>query len=151
MALTVEDGTGVAGADTFATVAQCEAWSMAFWNTAFTGDTAAKEAALRRAFAFMRSLPWASDYPFPTMGGEVPVLVRDAQCAFAKVEIDAPGFLSPVVNIGDRKVLVEVKGIRWEPRSAPNTIEAARPVVTVAMDMLAGFLTVGQTMFLERA
>lgn len=51
--LIVEDGTGVAGADSFVTLAECTAWNEKFYGHALTGSDAVKDAALRRAAAWL--------------------------------------------------------------------------------------------------
>lgn len=54
--LIVEDGEGLADAESYITVAAADARHTAFGNTAWTGTEAAKEAALRRATAYMRQV-----------------------------------------------------------------------------------------------
>lgn len=53
MTLIVETGTGSATAESFCSVADADARHTAFGNTAWTGTDADKEAALRRATAFL--------------------------------------------------------------------------------------------------
>lgn len=53
MALVVEDGTGLATAESYISVADADARHTALGNTAWTGTEAVKEAALRRATAYM--------------------------------------------------------------------------------------------------
>lgn len=53
MALEVEDGTGKANAESFISVADAGTRHTAFGNAAWTGTDAVKEAALRRATAYM--------------------------------------------------------------------------------------------------
>lgn len=53
MTLTVENGTGLATAESYISVADADARATAFGNTAWTGTEAAKEAALRRATAYL--------------------------------------------------------------------------------------------------
>ena len=53
MALVVEDGTGLSTAESYISVANADARHTAFGNTAWTGTDASKEAALRRATAYM--------------------------------------------------------------------------------------------------
>lgn len=53
MALEVETGTGSATAESYCSVADADARALAFGNTAWTGTDEAKEAALRRATAFI--------------------------------------------------------------------------------------------------
>lgn len=49
MALTVEDGTGLAAADAYVSVADCDAYCDALGRTFSTGSTGDKESAIRRA------------------------------------------------------------------------------------------------------
>jgi hypothetical protein len=170
MALIIEDGTGVAGADSYVTVAECEAFAVKYYGASLAGSTAKKEAALRRAALFMDSLPWKGHRTFGrnqglawprkdvTDGegqeiseGEIPEEIKDAQHIFARAEFQNPGILAPTITLTDAKVLIEVKGIKWQPRSAPNTIEASRPVVTQAIDKVEGFFKPSQPKFLLRA
>ena len=53
MALVVETGDALSTAESYISVADADARATAFGNTAWTGTDAAKEAALRRATAFM--------------------------------------------------------------------------------------------------
>lgn len=53
MALVVETGSGLSTAESFCSVADADARHTAFGNSAWTGTEAEKEAALRRATAFM--------------------------------------------------------------------------------------------------
>jgi hypothetical protein len=53
MALEVEDGTGKANAESYISVADADLRHTAFGNAAWTGTDAVKEAALRRATAYM--------------------------------------------------------------------------------------------------
>lgn len=64
MALTIEDGTGVANADSYVTVAECEAFALKYFGSNLSGSPTAKEAALRRAALFMDSLPWKGHRTF---------------------------------------------------------------------------------------
>ena len=154
MSLTIEDGTGVAGADSFATLADYEAFLLAYFGAAMTGTAPLQEAALRRAFAFMATLDWKPEL-WPTFGGEIPDAVKRAQSALARFEQATPGGLTPDVNRSQGKVLTQVGSIGWTPKDSPNTVEAARPVVTMAMDFLkaAGLLRkpMGGSSFVDRA
>lgn len=150
MTLVIENGTGVAGADSFVTGAEYVTFVSAFF-----GDTVtANEPAIRRAFVFMSNLPWKPD-TYPLFYGAIPQAVKNAQAVFARAEFQSVGVLSPQVTVGGAKTLVEVKGIKWQAKASPNTVEAARPVITMAMDFLqaAGLLKpdTGGVRFLERA
>lgn len=56
MALVVEDGTGLATAESFISVADTDTRHTNLGNTAWTGTTAAKEQALRRATEYMQQV-----------------------------------------------------------------------------------------------
>ena len=151
MPLIIEDGAGVAGADSFVTVAEFDTFNADYYGAALSGD--GKEAALRRAFVIMSNLNWKPDL-WPTFDEEIPQAVKNAQSAIARVEFQSPGSLSPVFDASKAKTLTAVGSIQWQPKAAPNTVEAARPVVTFALDMLkaAGLLEPRRaSIFLQRA
>lgn len=155
MALIIEDGTGVPNADSFNTVAECSAHAVKYFGQALAGSEADKEAALRRAFVYMSALDWLQDL-WPTFGGTIPEAVKLAQSVFARAEFKNINFLSPSVALQGRKVLNKVGEIGWDVRHGPDTVEAARPIVTMGMDFLAPYLQnnpakTGGTRFLTRA
>ena len=141
MPLLIEDGTGVAGADSFVTVAECEAFAAAYFGASLAGSAQNKEAALRRAFVVMSGLNWKPDL-WPTFEGAIPAAVKNAQHVIARVEFQNPGALSPVFDRSQAKVLTAVGSLQWTAKATPATVEAARPVVTMALDFLkaAGLL-----------
>jgi hypothetical protein len=139
MTLIIEDGTGVPNADSFNTVAECSAHAVAYFGESLTGNEADKEAALRRAFVYMSALDWLPDL-WPTFGGTIPEAVKLAQSVFARAEFRNVNFLSPSVALQGRKVLNKVGEIGWDVTHGPNTVEAARPIVTMGMDFLAPYL-----------
>lgn len=141
MALTIEDGTGVAGADSFNSVADCSAHAVAYFGASLNGNTADKEAALRRAWVFMGALEWLPGL-WPTFGGTIPAAVKLAQSVLARAEFKAVGALSPEVALAGRKVLTEVSGIKWSLVGDAATVEQSRPVVTMAMDLLRPYLAI---------
>jgi hypothetical protein len=141
MALVVEDGSGVSGADTFATVAEFDADCLSYFGASVSGTDPVKEAALRRAFVFMGALPWVSGL-WPIFGGVIPAPVRIAQSVLARVEAQKVGALSPDVTLAGGKVLTEVKGVKWQVLGDAATVEESRPVVTMAMDLLKPWLAV---------
>jgi len=95
MSLTVEDGSGLSTADSFVSVADCDAYHVARNNTTWTGTTTAKEGAIIRATDYLcgsylwrgftvsstQSLCWprmASEPPYPSTlagGGTIARLV----------------------------------------------------------------------------
>jgi len=155
MALVIEDGTDVDGADSFVTAVQAAASEVSYFGASSITDDDAGEASLRRAWVYMAALDWKAD-TYPLFGGTIPDAVKVAQAVFARAEFQTPNFLSPSQSLSGRKVLSEVKGIKWDVQSAPATIEAMRPVVTMGFDLLKPYLAkdlskTGGTTFLERA
>lgn len=140
MALVVEDGTGVDGADSFVTAADAGVREAALFGASTITNDAAGEAALRRAWVYMSALDWAAE-TYPTFGGSIPQEVIDAQAVLARSEVATLGFLSPSEALSGQKVLNRVGDIGWEVRATPATIEALRPVVTMAMDLLKPHLS----------
>lgn len=55
MALVVEDGTGLANAESYVSVADADAYHTAMGNSAWTGSDAAKEVALRKAAQYLNT------------------------------------------------------------------------------------------------
>lgn len=141
MALVIEDGTGVTGADSFATAAEFDAHCLAYFGASVSGADLAKEAALRRTFVFMAALEWLPGL-WPTFGGSIPAQVKLAQSVLARAEAGKVGILSPQITLAGQKVLTEVKGVRWEVIGDKATVEASRPVVTMAMDLLRPYLAI---------
>lgn len=139
MALIIEDGTGVSGADTFVTVAECSAFATAYFGASLNGNNTDKEAALRRAFVFMSGLRWKTGL-WPTFGGSIPQGIKNGQHVFARVEFQSPLVLSPQVNLSQGKVLTQVGSLQWTPKSGGDTVEEARPVVTMAFDFIRPWL-----------
>jgi hypothetical protein len=155
MSLIIEDGTGVPGADSFNTVAECSGHAVAYFGQSLAGNNTDKEAALRRAFVYMSALEWLPDL-WPTFGGTIPEAVKLAQSVLARAEFQQVNALSPSVTLQGRKVLNKVGDLGWDVTRGPETVQAARPVVTMAMDFLAPYLRTnpaknGGTRFLERA
>lgn len=139
MALTIEDGTGVAGADSFITAVQAAAHEVAYFGASSITDTAAGESAMRRAWVYMAALDWSVDL-WPTFGGTVPDAVKVAQAVFARAEFNSPNFLSPSQSLSGRRILSKVDTIEWDVQNAPATIEAMRPIVTMGFDLLNPYL-----------
>lgn len=142
MTLTIEDGTDVTGADSFITVSECSTFAENWFGAALAGSTANKEAALRRAFGYMRSLDWADPDDWPTFGGEIPDAVKDAQAIFARVEFQTTNALQPSVTAGTQKILVGVDSLRWQATGAAG-VDAQRSTVTMALDRLKGLILDG--------
>jgi hypothetical protein len=140
MSLVIEDGTGVTGADTFISLAECDVIAVALFGASFFGGVAAlNEAALRRAFYYMKSLSWATGY-WPLFGGAIPDDVKRAQAVFARAESAAIGALSPSVTLTGQKALVGVDSIKWQVLGGDATVANSRPIVTAGFDFLKPWL-----------
>jgi hypothetical protein len=151
MPLLIEDGTGVTGADSFVTVAECSAFAVSWFGASLTGSPTDKEAALRRAFGYMRSLQWCNSTFWPAFGGTIPDAVKEAQMIFARAEFLAVNSLQPSVTRGQQKVLNRVGSIGWQITGTAG-IDAQRQTVTMATDRLKGLLCGnGSVTFLDRA
>lgn len=135
MALIIENGTGVANADSFITTGEMATLETSYFGTAST----ANEPALRRAFVYMRALEWLPD-TWVTFGGTIPQPVKLAQAVLARLEIATPGYLNPGVTLSQLKVLNKVGEIGWDVRGGPITVEGNRPIVTMAFDLLKPYL-----------
>ena len=157
MPLTVEDGTGLADADALVALAYVDDYHTAFGNSAWIGGDADKEAAVRRASAYLsHSVQWkgyrlngrSQALSWPRTGvydgeahevpsDEVPEEVQQATAEIALRELTNPGLMSPDVTPADQKVLVAVEGIRWE-KTGERGAEAKRPVLLLVRDLLNG-------------
>jgi len=172
MALIIETGTGSSTSEAYADAAAYVAWHTAYRGAAPTADTTTIEAAIRRSVSYLDALRWvgtrvngrSQSLSWPrqdAVDGEgneiaetdIPAEMISAQHALTRAEIASPGALSPDVTLSGKKVLTEVKGIRWEVQKSGNTVDAARQVVTEAMDLVKGLLIGGgsDTRMLERA
>jgi hypothetical protein len=155
MTLVIETGAGVPGADSYVTTSECTAIAAKYFRTPLQGSDAHREVALRRAWVFMAALDWKAE-TYPLFGGTIPQEAKDAQVVLARLEFQTEGTLSPDVTISGKKVLTQVGSLGWTPQGGRNTVEAARPVVTMAMDLLRPWLAKdpardgGRTTFLER-
>jgi hypothetical protein len=172
MALTIEDGTGVTGAQAYANAAAYVAWATAHVGAAPTDTTTAIEAAILRSVARLETLRWvgakvngrAQALAWPRSDAldaegndiaetEIPSEVITAQHAMTQAELASPGALSPNVTLAGQKVLTKVDVLAWEVQKAPNTVDAARVQVTAAMDAIRALLAGGDstTRMLTRA
>lgn len=172
MALIIETGMGVTGAQAYADAVAYVAWHTAQFGAAPTASTALIEAAVLRTVARLETLRWvgakvggrSQALAWPRKNAldaegedisetEVPAEVITAQHAMTAAEIESPGALAPNVTAFGKKVLNKVDAIGWEVQKAPNTVDASRLQVTAAMDAIKGLLAGGDgsTKFLERA
>lgn len=161
MALTTT--AGASDADALVSTADCDAYHLARGTTAWTGEEADKEAAIRRATSWLstafswkgyrtngrdQSLAWpradvedgeGEDVP----EDEVPVEIVNACCEAAVYELANPGGLSPTVTLTDRVKSRQVGPIRREFFNAPATAEASRPVLLKVRELVSGLVATG--------
>lgn len=122
--MVVEDGTGLADAESYAAVEAADAYHAARGNTAWAGDPAAKEAALRRGTEYLDGLyrsRWLGRLAVPGQGlcwpracactadgvlpsDAIPAALVRACCEAALREIQDPGGLTPDILPGERVV-----------------------------------------------
>jgi hypothetical protein len=145
--LVIEDGTSVAGADSFITVAELEAIASKYFNAPAHDGPPSKEAALRRSFLYLKSLKWRDE--FPTFDGTIPEDVKLAQGILAFYEGFNPNGLQPNVVPGQQKVLIRVGELAWK-ETGQSGVDAQRAKVLMAQDLLDPYL-VPKTNFLMRA
>jgi len=163
MALIIENGTGVAGADCYADVTACSAYATAYYGASLNGNNADKEAAIRRATAYLNRLAWkgtrtlgrAQSLAWPRTGvtdceglsigaNEIPTDIINAQHELARAEFQSAGVLTPSMSKATATVSsekVDVIQITYDTDNLTGTIEDARVIVTAAMDKLKCYLT----------
>lgn len=158
---------GSASADAFVSVADCDTYCEAHGLTDWTGAASSppddKEAAIRRATAFLsnafswkgtrtngrsQALAWprtdVEDAEGETVpDDEVPVEIVQACCHVAAAEVATPGVMNPAVNLTERVKSERVGPIAVEYASVPNQAELARPVLLVVNDLIGGLLAGG--------
>ena len=162
MALIIETGVGIAGADSYGTRAAYIAFALA-WYGEVIADTDAADPAMRRAAAYMSSLTWkgtrtfarAQSLALPRTGmtdceaiavgnNEIPLDAIYAQFELARAEASSPGVLNPSLSRATATVIrekVDVIEIEYDTDNLTGTIADARIIVTAAMDRLKCYIT----------
>ena len=162
MALIVEDGTNVAGADAYSSVADCSAWAVLYYGSALAGSPADKEAAIRRAVAYLDGLKWKGtrthgrdqSLAWPRDGvtdceglaiasEEIPDELIFAQHTLARVEFLSPGALSPSVSLGGvvKREKVDVIEVEYDTARMQGNAQEMRPIITMALDKIGCLLS----------
>lgn len=120
MALIIEDGSIVAGANSYASLSVVDAYHAARGKTEWAGDDVAKEAAILRAMDWLEALPFLGaptkgagmvgisgyqDLQWPRAGfawgtDVIPGGLVRALCEAALVELQSPGGLAPELERG---------------------------------------------------
>lgn len=170
MPLVPETGSCVVGADSFVSLTDANTY-FANYGGFWTGTDAEKEAALRRASAYLSSginwygtqtcagafLAWprtgVSDCEGNAIASDViPIQVVRATLAVASYELRYPGGLTPMVTPGKQVLSEKVDVIQVTYMTADqqgltkpiDPIAAQRPVLTQVNDLLRCFASLGR-------
>jgi len=160
MAITVEDGTGLANADSLVSVAAFKAYSddRGFDYSAY--DDTGIEQALRRASTFLtrayryqghkvnardQAMAWPRHGVVDADGwavasDAVPVEIVHAVCEVTQRELATPGALNPDVTFADRVVRERVGDLEVEYANAKSGADASRPILLIVRDLIVPFL-----------
>ena len=161
MALTVEDGTGLADADAFISLAYANTFHRERHNTDWLGgDVADQEAAIRNVTLYMsESLPWEGvptherrqALAFPREGlydkhdlsikiDEIPRELEQACALLSLYELQNPGtFTTATFDRGRILTRKKIGPIEKQWSVINQTPAAARPTVIMAMDLISQF------------
>ena len=168
MALTVEDGTGMATSDAFVSVAAFKAYCDLLGISYASYTDTQIEQAIRRASNYLtRSINWQGyrvngrsqalawprydvydysdcDVPRDVPSNEVPQEVVDACCVVAVEELATPGAMNPRVVLSKRKSKVSIDGaVSAEYPFASDGAEADRPVLLDLNSLIGRFMERG--------
>ena len=160
--MTLTTTAGSTTADSYASLAAADAFHTARGNTTWTGADALKEAALRRATAWLdgcygqrwpgiptygrvQALDWPRTYAADCDGNAIdavtiPPEVVTATCEAALRELVSPGSLSPDVTPGTAKVLTGVGSLSWTPLRSSASPNDMTPTLTAVERALAGIV-----------
>jgi hypothetical protein len=158
MALTVEDGTGLANADAYISIAYADAYHLNMGNTAWVA-LSGKEEAIRRATAILNGYSWqgrkvksdqALDFPrsglvdgdgYAISSSIVPSGIEKACAEFALREAVSPNSMRPdfVATKAEKRVKVDVLEIEYA--NPAMTAAGAMPVVTIIGSLIKDYLS----------
>lgn len=171
MTVIVEDGSNIAGAEAWADLAALDVWILSHQGAASDEEDPVREAAIRRAAAYLNTLPWkgtrtsgrSQTMSWPRTGAsdieglsiassEIPSELVQAQHSLSWAELSSPGVLSPSVSSAGAKVLTEMDGIKWSLTGRTDDgIDSHRTLVLGALDAVRGLLTEDVTDVTERS
>lgn len=158
---------GASNADAFVSVAACDAYCEAHGLTDWTGAASSpadiKEAAIRRATAYLsnafswkgyrvngrsQSLAWPradveDDERNTVDPAAIPVEIVQACCHIAAAEAANPGVMNPSVDLTARVKREKVGLIEVEYAGVANQAELSRPVLLVVGDLVGGLIAGG--------
>ena len=166
----VEDGTGLSTAESYITVAYADTYHSDRGETSWSGTDAAKEAALRRALAYLdgrygprfnglRRLGREQALMWPRVGASdsegwiidsdvIPEELKRAQAEAALRELEEPGSLAPDVSTAGSVTMVREKVGPLETEtqyattgsSGSSVAERTRPFIQTLDDLLSPLL-----------
>jgi hypothetical protein len=163
MALTVENGTGLANADALVSLAAfksyCDALGLSY--AAYT-DTQLEQA-IRRASLYLtngfrwkgypvkprgagnQALSWprydvTDEYGYSVDYASVPAEVANAACEIALREAETPGIMTPDYTPGERVKSERIGPVSFEYDMSVAGAESTRPVLLKVTDMIGKFL-----------
>lgn len=158
MALVVEDGSGVSGAEAYQSLAGFKTYADGRgWDYSAKSD-AQIEAAIRQGSTYIDALyaerftgspatGYAQGLAWPRLNAtdvygnnipsdELPARVTQAASEAAWVSLQSPGALNKTYTPGEQKVLTQVDKIRWEVVGDASKKGAMVPVLTSAEGIL---------------
>lgn len=165
MALTVTPGGS--DADAFVSVADCDAYcashGLTDWTGAADSPSNVKEAAIRRATAYLsNAFSWkgyrtdgrSQALAWPRTGVEdeegntvdpdtIPVEIVQACCHIAAAEAANPGVMNPAVDLTARIKREKIGPIETEYAGFGSQAELSRPVLLVVGDLVGGLIAAG--------
>lgn len=156
---------GASNADSYATLAACDAYHAALGRATWSGSDPLKEQALRRATLWLdgvyrrrwsgersyrrnQSREWPRSNAYDIQDNvldpiTIPPEVVNATCEAALRELVKPGSLSPDVVPGQMKVLTGVKGINWTPLRQSASVNDMAPTLLAVSNALSGIIRTG--------
>lgn len=160
-------------ADSYATLAATDAYYLALGGAGWTGATAIKESALRRATAWLdgayksrwpglRTFARNQSLDWPRIGAcdrdgnyidslTIPLEVEQAAMEAALREIQVPFSLTPDIVMGREKVLTKVDAISWTPIVTGVGADSLKPFLTSIEGILSGVVSGYSSTMLIRA
>jgi len=161
MALVVEDGSIVTGANTYASLATVTAYHVARGNSTWLASDADSEPAILRAMDYIESLTWLGMAYSGPVGGvgyqplqwprvdvyvggfelahdEIPPKVISALCEAALVELVTPGALSVALERGGAVIREKVDVIETEYASGAPAVTVYQTIRQHLRGLVAG-------------
>lgn len=172
MSIIVEDGTGLANAESYVSVANADAYHASIGNSTWTGTDPVKETALRRAVRYLdgsyrlrfkgiknkstQALEWPRAGVIDPSGWvqssiALPAVLISATCEAALRELVSPNSLQPDLARGGAILSTEL--VAGPVSTSTTYASGADPsdVITVLDDLLSGLIGGGSVARITRA